>query len=336
MKTGFFEVIKEEEISFFKQKLSNHEVVFFDHPLSKDTLPDDKSFDLVSIFVNCQIDSAVLEAFPNLKAIFARSTGFDNVDIDLAKQKNISVFNVPAYGSHTVAEFTFALILNLTRKVCQAVNRVKVERKFSFEDFRGIDLYNKTLGVVGTGKIGTNVIKIARGFEMNVLAFDAYPNQDLAGSLNFKYIPLDELLGLSDIITLHVPYNEQTHHLINSSNINLIKKGALLINTSRGAVIETDALFKALSSGLISGAALDVLEEEDVLKEEIELLVKNTIPEEKYKNILEDHLLLSLPQVIATPHMAFYTKEAEESIRQTTVDNITSFLSGENTNLVNL
>lgn len=335
MKIAFFESRDPGEIDFFKKSLSGHELIFFEHPLSLDNLPEDKSFELMAVFVGSKIDAAILNAFPNLKAIFVRATGFDNIDLALCKQKGIIVSNVPAYGSHTVAEFTFALMLTVSRKIYTAANRVKIEQRFDFEGLGGLDLFSKTLGVLGTGKIGSNVIKIATGFGMNVLAHDAYPNQTLADELKFNYVSMEDLLKQSDIVTIHTPYNKETHHLLNSSNISLMKPGSILINTARGAVIETDALFKALRSGQLAGAGLDVLEEESQLKEEAELLVRNAMPEECFKEILEDHMLINLPNVIVTPHMAFFTKEAVESIRQTTVDNINGFLKGAPKNLVN-
>ncbi|MBU1000441.1 hydroxyacid dehydrogenase [Patescibacteria group bacterium] len=328
MKIGFFESNNETEINFFKTRLSEHKLTFSNEPLTSENLPDDKSLEIAAIFVNCQVDKNVINSLPNLKAIIVRATGFDNVDIAFCKQKNIIVSNVPAYGSHTVAEFTFALMLNVTRKIYTAINRVKIGRIFSPEGLKGLDLFGKTLGVIGTGKIGTNVIKIAKGFGMNVLAFDAHPDQTMAGGLDFKYLTLEEVLRLSDIITIHVPYNNKTHHLLNSTNLPLIKKGSILINTSRGAVLETDTLFRLLSNGHLSGAGLDVLEEEDELKEEVELLSRNAIPEDKYKEILENHMLINMPQVIITPHMAFFTKEAIASIRKTTLENINAFIKG--------
>ncbi len=334
MKIAFFESRDQKEIDFFKNSLPEHELVFFDHPLSADNLPEDTSFELLAVFVTSKIDEGVLNAFHNLKAIFVRATGFDNIDVSLCKQKGVVVSNVPAYGSHTVAEFTFALMLNVIRKVYTAVNRVKIEQRFNFEGLQGLDLFGKTLGVLGTGKIGSNVIKIAQGFGMNVLAYDAFPNQALADELKFKYAPLNELLQQSDIVSVHTPYNKDTNHLLNSTNIPLMKSGSILINTARGAIIETDALFKALRSGQLAGAGLDVLEEESELKEEAELLNRSALPEECFKNILENHLLINLPQVLVTPHMAFFTKEAVDSIHQTTVNNITSFIKGTPENQV--
>lgn len=335
MKIALFGIKEQEKKDYFLKSLSQYELVFFDTILSEDSLPQDNAFEVISVFVDCLVTAKVISHFPNLRYITARSTGFDNIDTTFAKSKNIPVSNVPAYGSHTVAEFTFGLILSLSRKIYQGINRIKVGCEFSFEGLRGFDLYGKTLGVVGTGKIGTNVVKIAQGFGMQILAFDLHPNEELKQSLNLVYVPLEELLKNSDITTLHVPYTEQTHHLINRQNIFLMKKGALLINTSRGAVVETDGLFQALTQEHLGGAALDVIEEEGELKEEAELLSQNRMSKDKFKNILEDHILVNLPQVITTPHMAFYSKEAEISILETTVKNINGFLEGRPENVVN-
>lgn len=334
MKTAFFEISEQEKKDYFSQNLTGHEVEFFEQALDENFLPDHTDFEAISVFVGSKINQTAIDAFPNLKLIAVRATGFDNVDVEYAKSKNIAVCNVPAYGSNTVAEFTFGLILSLSRKIPQASNRLKLSGEFSFEGFRGFDLNGKTLGVIGTGKIGSNVIKIAKGFNMEVLAFDPHQNEELSKTLGFRYITLEELLKNSDIVTIHVPLMEQTHHLLNKDNIPLMKKGSLLINTSRGGIIDTDALAKALLQQHLGGAGLDVLEEEGDLKEEIELLIQDKFPPEDYKKIIEDHILIHLPNVIITPHMAFYTKEAEFSIMETTVKNINSALSGTPENLV--
>lgn len=334
MKAAFFEISDQEKKDYFSQNLPGVEVTFFEEPLSEDNLPPQTDFEVISVFVGSQVTPKVINSFPNLKHIAIRATGFDNIDTTFAKGKNISVSNVPSYGSHTVAEFTFGLILSLARHIPQATYRLKVSSQFSFEGFRGFDLNGKTLGILGTGKIGTNVIKIAKGFNMKVLGFDIHQSQELANSLGFTYVPLEELLKTSDIVTIHVPYCQDTHHLINKNNIFLMKKGALLINTSRGAVVETDALFQVLIQGHLGGAALDVLESEGELKEEAELLGNGRMKAENFKDVLEDHILIDLPNVIITPHMAFYTKEAEESIMETTVGNIKAALFGNPQNLV--
>lgn len=335
MKLAFFEIHEDEKIDYFKQNLPEHELTFITEPLTETSLPQSMDFDIISTFVSSKVTSHVIDSLPSLKFITTRSTGFDCIDIAYAKNKNIPVSNVPAYGSHTVAEFTFGLILTLSRKINQGINRLKIGFDFNFEGLRGFDLNGKTLGVIGTGKIGTNVIKIAKGFNMKIIAFDAHPNQELAKTYGFSYFSLDDVLKNADIVTLHVPYSEQTRYLINRNNIFQMKKGVLFINTARGAVVETEALFQALMQGHLAGAALDVLEEENELKEEAELLADNKLQDNKFKNILKDHVLANLPQVVVTPHMAFYTKEAEFAILETTVKNITSFIQGQPENVVN-
>lgn len=333
MRIAFFEVPKEQK-EYFSQNLSGHEIDFFDQPLNEDSIPQDTDFEIISVFVQSKLSPRIIDTFPNLKHIAVRATGFDNVDTKYAKSKNISVSNVPAYGSNTVAEFTFGLILSLSRKIPQAIYRLKLSGEFSFEGFKGFDLNGKTLGVVGTGKIGSNVIKIAKGFNMKVLAFDPYPNEELVKTLEFEYTTLEQLLQNSDIVTLHVPLVKETYHLINKNNISLMKKGSILINTSRGAVVDIDALSRALTLNHLDGAALDVLEEENELKEEAELLFQDKIPVENFKEIIESHILIHLPNVIITPHMAFYTKEAEAAIMETVTNNIKTIVSGSSQNLV--
>ncbi|MEK7179494.1 MAG: NAD(P)-dependent oxidoreductase, partial [Patescibacteria group bacterium] len=199
---------------------------------------------------------------------------------------------------------------------------------------RGFGLAGKTLGVLGCGHIGTHVIRMANGFGMKVLGFDVVRNDELARTLNFTYTTLPELFATSDIVTLHVPYNAHTHHLVNRENIGTFKKGSYLINTSRGAVVETDALVEAIKSGVIAGAALDVLEEEGELRDEVALLTAPHPNEGAIKIALENHYLIEHPRVIVTPHLAFNTTEAVERILDTTINNIRGFASGSPTNIV--
>lgn len=335
MKIAFFELADQEKKNYFNVALAGHELTYFADCLTSEHLPEIDNFDIISVFVASPVTKQVINHFPNLKHISVRGTGFDNVDTNYAKEKGITVSNIPAYGSHTVAEFTFGLILSLSRKIPQAVNRLKIGADFNFEGLRGFDLHGKTLGVIGTGKIGTNVIKIAKGFEMNVLACDTYPNHELAKALGFNYVSLEKLLEHADIVSIHVPYMKATHHLINKENIGLMKKGALIINTARGAVIDTESLFQAITKEHIGGAGLDVLEEEAELKEEADLLSENRIPDKNFKKVLEEHILIGLPTVVVTPHMAFYSREAESSILETTVKNIKSALIDKPENIVN-
>jgi D-lactate dehydrogenase len=273
----------------------------------------------------------VIDALPQLKYVVTRSTGYDHIDVAYAKTKNIMVASVPAYGTHTVAEFAFALLLEVSRKVGEGNRRVREYADFGFEGLRGFELFGKTMGVIGTGRIGKNSIDIARGFGMRVLAYDVFPDQEFAKSRGFEYVELSTLLAQSDVITLHALYNEKTHHLLNKENMQHIKHGAILINTARGELVETGALVTLLKSGQIAGAGLDVLEGERQLKEEMEVLERGNAD---FKILFEDHALMDLPNVVVTPHIAFNTHEAVEEIMKTTIENIATFVSGTPKNVI--
>ncbi len=331
MKIGFFGLREISKRDYFLNALSSNEVIFIDKDLDEDNIPNILDFEIISVFVQSKLTKKVIDSFPNLKMITIRATGFDNVDLNFAKEKNIVVSNVPSYGSHTVAEFTFGLILSISRKLPQAILKVKEEVEFDHEGLKGFDLYGKTLGVIGTGKIGGNVVSIANGFGMKILGYDVFPNNDLAQKYNLSYVSLEVLLKNSDIVTIHVPANEKTHHLINKGNIFLMKKGSILINTARGDVVETDALYKAIQESHLSGAGLDVLEAETELSDNFQ---KEEFEPRIMKNILEDSFLIKSPNVLVTPHTAFYTKEAEEAIMQTTVENIKGFINNSPVNII--
>ncbi|MEI6280852.1 MAG: NAD(P)-dependent oxidoreductase [bacterium] len=337
MKITFFEVSKAEQ-AFFSESLIGKDVSFFEEKLDENNIGRAKDADIISIFVNSSLNKNIIEALHSLKYIITRSTGFDHIDTEYSKTKGIQVSNVPAYGSQTVAEFTFALLLTLSRRVYWGSHQLKEGANFDLAQLEGFDLEGKTLGVVGTGKIGQNVIKIAKGFSMNVIASDPYPKQELASLFGFKYVDLNTLLGEADVVTIHVPYMPDTHHLINTENLKKIKKGSVFINTARGEIVETEGLLAALNDGRIKAAALDVLEGERDLKQE-KTLAFGTDPKvermETMRKLAEDHILIDLPNVIVTPHMAFFTKEAVERIMQTTVSNINNFLVGKFENIVN-
>ncbi|MDI6717654.1 MAG: hydroxyacid dehydrogenase [Patescibacteria group bacterium] len=340
MKTAFFEIEKWEE-DYLKSKISNLKselnLVFSEEKLNKDNLSKDKDFDAISVFVGSKIDKEVINAFPNLKLITTRSTGFDHIDLNYANEKGIKTGYVPGYGDNTVAEFAFGLILNLSRKIFDSYDRIKETGKFSCEGLRGFDLKGKTIGVAGTGRIGRHAIKIAKGFDMNVIAFDAAPNENLTKELGFKYVSFEELLGQSDVITLHLPYLPSTHYLINKENTGKIKKGAILINTSRGPIIETEALVRALSEGILGGAGLDVLEEERIIQDEKAIILYGHPEEHNLKTVLENHILIDMPNVIITPHNAFNTTEALQRILDADIDNIELYIKkGEVVNPIKL
>ena len=322
------------EMDYVRAKLPKEDMVFHDGSLA--AYPDlaDPAATVLCTFIEAHIGEAELSRFPALKLIATRSTGYDHIDLQAAAARGVAVTNVPFYGENTVAEFAFALLLALSRRIIDADERVRETGTFSHEGLRGFDLAGKTIGVIGTGHIGAHIIRMAKGFGMKVVGFDVYPNTELSHTLDFPYASLPELLATSDIVTLHVPYNEKTHHLINRKNIKKIKKGAFLINTARGAVVETQALIEALQNGILAGAGLDVLEEEGHLADEAALLTAPHPNEEGLKVALENHYLIQHPRVIVTPHLAFNTTEAVERILDTTIENIENFKAGFPTNIV--
>jgi D-lactate dehydrogenase len=295
--------------------------------------PAERDAEIVSIFIRSNVSRSAIERLPNLRLVAARSTGFDRIDLDCCNERGIAVANVPAYGENTVAEHTFALILTLTRKVHKAYIRT-TRGDFSLDGLEGVDLKDRTLGVVGTGRIGLHAIRIAKGFGMNVLAFDVKPAPILAEVLGFQYVPLDDLLHRSDIVSLHVPLLPQTRHLMNRERFSQMKPGAFLVNTARGGVVDTDALIWALDEGILGGAGLDVIEGEELVGEEDRYL-DEAAAEEKLRVLALQHVLLLRENVILTPHMAFFSREAEERILETTAENITGFLAGQPRNVVN-
>ena len=323
-KIAFFET-EEWEKPYLKGKLKGNELYFFGDILNEKSASKARDADIISVFIYSKINRKVLGKLKKLQLIATRSTGFDHIDLKECKQRKIIVCNVPYYGENTVAEHTFALILNLTRKIHKAWERTR-RLDFSQAGLRGTDLRGKTLGVIGVGSIGKHVIRMANGFEMKIIAYDIFKNKKLAKELNFRYAGFDYLLKNSDIITLHCPYNSKTHHLINKKNINKIKKGALLINTARGALVETDALVKALDKATLSGAGLDVLEEECHVKEDHQVMSKNFPRKCDMHLILENHILAKKDNVIVTPHNAFNSVEALQRILGTTAGNIKGFL----------
>jgi D-lactate dehydrogenase len=328
---AFFE-IKDWEREFVRKSLKGHNLLFFPEPLTEKNAAKARAADCISVFIYSKIGKAALQGLPKLRLVATRSTGFDHIDVAECKRRKIAVCNVPSYGENTVAEHTFALILSISRNIHKAYFR-SLRGDYSIEGLKGFDLKGKILGVVGAGKIGLHVIRIAKGFGMDVLAYDSFQNTFLAEVLGFKYAPLDEVLRNADIITLHVPYNKQTHHLINKKTILLMKKGSILINTSRGGVVEVDALLEGLDRGILGGAGLDVLEGEELIKEERQILhePKNA---KALHQLAKDHILLQKDNVVFTPHIAFYSQEALERILETTAENILDFMKGTPSNII--
>lgn len=337
MKVFFFS-IKPWEKEYLENKIKSQilpiEAEYFENSLDKDTLLEDRNTEIISVFVGSQVDQSVINSFPNLKLITTRSTGYDHVDTEYAKTKNIPTAYVPAYGENTVAEFAFALILALSRKIYLSVDQIRESGSFAQDNLQGFDLKGKTLGVVGTGRIGKHLIKMAKGFDMNIVAYDPFPDENYKIEMGYQYLSLEELLKTSDVVSIHVPYMKETHHLLNSQNIPLMKKGALLINTARGPIVETESLVTALKSGQLGGAGLDVLEEENITSGEADFIKGGHPEEHNLKTVLANHVLIDMPNVLVTPHNAFNTKEALQRILDTTLENIRGIIDGNPKNLV--
>lgn len=283
-----------------------------------------KNYEVISVFIYSKVDKQALDQLPNLKMVATRSTGMDHIDVEECKRRKIEVTNVPVYGSNTVAEYAMALLLAVAKKIVTGHQSVE-EGEFSPEGLTGVDLDGKTLGVIGVGKIGQNMIRFARGFRMKVLGVERTPDAAFAKKLGFKYADLETCLKESDFVSLHVPALPETYHLINKKNIKLMKPGSYLINTSRGAVVETEAIIWALNNGILAGAGLDVTEEEDKV-ENISMVLNQRATKDDLQELLTYHLLRDRDDVVFTPHNAFNTQEAIGRIVKTTVENINGFL----------
>jgi D-lactate dehydrogenase len=336
MRVAFFEV-KDWEKAYLTERLP-HDTPHFEagilsvpvaglHFGELQVEPAPRDVDALSVFIYSHVTPQVLERLPNLKFIATRSTGFDHIDLDACRSRGIAVSNVPSYGENTVAEHTMALLLMLARKVHQSVLQVRSGR-VDLAELTGFDLQGKTIGVVGAGHIGLHVIRIARGFGMRVLAYDVRRDPFLADLLGFAYATLDQLLAESDIVTLHCPLTEKTHHLFGREQFSRMKRGALIINTSRGGLVDTDAMVGALESGRLGGAGLDVLEGEEFIKEEKQLL-QQPVDVERLRTAVRNRVLLSRDDVVFTPHNAFNSHEALVRILEVTLANLEAFRAGQ-------
>lgn len=319
MKIGFFST-KDYDKTFFKTYQGDHEIIFFEMPLNEQTVNLATGCQAVCLFVNDHLNKPVLMALSKMGVRLAalRCAGFNNVDIAAAREHNIAVVRVPAYSPYAVAEHAVALILTLNRKTHKAYNRVR-EGNFSLDRLEGFDLHGKTVAVIGTGRIGRGFCKIMIGFGCKVLAFDLIANKSME-AIGVEYLPLCDVFEKADIISMHCPLNEQTRHIINKQTISLMKPGVMLINTSRGALVNTTDVIQALKSSQIGYLGLDVYEQE-------ETLFFNDLSE----NIIQDDdimRLLSFPNVLITSHQGFFTQEALIQIAQTTIKNISDFEAG--------
>ena len=318
MKLAFFDTKSYDIPGFDRYGIpAGVEIKYFEPNLNRDTVTLAAGFDAVCVFVNDTVDAVVVDKLYQLgvKAIVLRCAGFNNVDIKACEGK-LRVFRVPAYSPHAVAEHAMALLLTINRRTHKAYIRTR-DFNFSLQGLAGFDLYGKTVGIVGTGKIGRVFADICKGFGMKILVYDKFPNPD-AG---LDYVDLPELFAQADIISLHCPLTEETHHLINSDTIAMMKKGVTIINTSRGALVDTEALINGIKEKKVGAACLDVYEEEG-----------DFFYEDFSGHIVQDDKLvrlIAMPNVIVTSHQAFLTSEALDNIAATTVNNLTRFFSGD-------
>lgn len=320
IKIGFFDT-KEYDKKFFSEYNKNYgyDITYFETTLNFETAVLTKGYDVVCIFVHDKVDEQTLNILEKngIKLIALRCAGFNNVD--LKHKGNIRVVNVPEYSPYAVAEHAVALLLNVTRKLYKSYQRTR-KYNFTLDGLLGFDIHGKTVGVIGTGKIGKAFIQIMKGFGTNVIAYDPYEDENASKELGFEYVSLDKLYSSSDIISLHCPLTKDTENLINSESIRKMKDGVILINCSRGKLIDTNSLIKEMETGKIGGVGLDVYEDEE------EFFLRDMT--NSYKRDTNLSILLSMPNLIITSHQAFFTSEALNKIANDTCQNIKDIFDG--------
>ena len=302
----FLEVDSEDQL-LVKKNFPSAQII--DHPLEGDALVDAcKNAEVLSFFIYSKLTKEVIAKLPKLKLLCTRSVGYNHIDLEVCKEKGITVCNVPDYGSHVIAEHVFALLLSQLRHIQRADESVE-KGEFDYHGLRGMSLRGKTIGILGTGKIGRKVAEIAYGFGMRILAFDRCRTKELEENCGVQYVPLDQIFEESDIISLHLVSNEQTFHIINDVALHRMKKGIILVNTARGELIDTQALISALKGGKIGYALLDVLEHE--------------------KNFEENKELIGFKNVITTPHIGFYADDSMLNMYTDCFESIAQWQRGE-------
>ncbi|RKI80834.1 2-hydroxyacid dehydrogenase [bacterium 0.1xD8-71] len=317
MKIAFFSTKPYDRIWFEPMgKEYGFDIRFYEVPFQEETISLARGFDAVCIFVNDYVNADMIQSLYDMhvKAILLRSAGFNNVDVKAAEDK-VLVLRVPSYSPEAVAEFAMGMLLTVNRYTHKAYNRTR-DFNMSLNGLMGVDLYHKVAGIIGTGKIGQAMIRICNGFGMQVLAYDPYPNP----KLDVEYVSLDEIMSKADVISLHCPLTSETKHIVNSNTIEKMKDGVYLVNTSRGALIDTDALIDGLVAGKFGGVGLDVYEEEEGI-----------FYEDKSNEIMRDEnlaRLMTFPNVLITSHMGFFTKEATQAIAKVTLENAYALENG--------
>lgn len=322
----FYDTKQFERVFFEKELFDKYNLEFKEYELTPDNDISylEENAEIISVFTGSRLTSETLYKFKKLKLILTRSVGFSHVDMEYCNENHILVANTPHYGDYTVAEFSFGILLNLVRRICYGVNELKNGDLYP-ETF-GMELCDKTIGIIGTGSIGEKSVKIAKGFSMNVICYDIKENVEVEEKYGAKYVSLDTLCKLSDVIMLHAPLTPNSYHLIDRDKISLMKEDVVIVNTARGELIDTEALYDALLDNKIKGAALDVLEYEET--------ISNKRPGENInlKNLrtsLINSKLLNLPNVIVTPHIAYDTKESVNRILEMTLVNLYQYANGE-------
>ncbi len=326
MKVIFYDT-KPFEKKYLEEKLKNDfETVFYPNGISPATVIDDKIKDaeIISCFIDSDLGEKTLDRFPNLKFIVLRSVGYSHVDLACCKERGINIFNAPHYGDYSIAEYTFAILLSAVRKIPRAFSDVKNQNTEDI-NYQGIELCGKTIGIVGLGAIGEKVYEIAKSFSMNPVYYDVRKKD------GYNFVPIDELCKISDVISINCNLNQNTLYLFDDNRFKIMKNGAVVINTSRGEVIQTTALYRALESGKVSFAALDVVECENVLYEQKENKVDiESVKENCLKSFYVTNKLMNMKNVIITPHIAYNTFEAKTRILEITVENLFASLKFTN------
>ena len=341
MASIYFVDTESSEQEFFERALADRDVTFAG---TLDEVGDDA--EVVSVFMTSRIDAAFVAAHPRMKMVCTRSNSTDHLDLDALREGGVAVSNVGNYSENSVAEHTFALILSLSRRLREVMAAANAPTRFSYEGTRAFDLCGRTIGIIGMGHIGQRVASLAHAFQMKVIAHDVETPEDVARTLQFEFVTLDELLARADVISLHATLSSRTYHILNRETFARCKRGALVINTARGALIDTTALRDALESGAIGGAGLDVLQDERVLRDTASHIMTDDIirhlrsdalaseahDAERVRELEELMLadaVLQRKNVVFTPHVAFNSVEAVARRNQATVENIAAWLAGE-------
>ncbi len=323
----FFDYRESEEKFFKEHNFANYDIKFFKESLNEDTLQTLTEDDLentmiVSVFISSNVTNEVVSKFKNLRVVSTRSTGYDHIELDACIKKNIAIINIPSYGSLAVVQFAFGLILMIVRNLYVAVFEEKNNIK-SKTNLTGRNLNDLSIGIVGTGEIGSSICKVAHGFDMNIIAYDIKENENLVHKYNVKYTSLEELLKTSDIVTLHLPFTKENYHMFSKREFELMKEGSYFVNVARGELVDNNALLEFVKKGKFKGVALDVVacpskNNPDVNKSSLSCMETSEVVQE----------LSKYPNVLITPHIAYDTQEAVDYILNETFNGLSDYVTG--------